>query len=65
MSTGTATFNFAGAKVLVTSGTSGISLRHGNSIADAGAAAANTGTRNSAADCEDEVLAVSVIASCA
>lgn len=55
MSTGTATFNFTGAKVLVTGGTSGIGLATANAFADAGATVTITGTRNSPADYEDDL----------
>jgi NAD(P)-dependent dehydrogenase (short-subunit alcohol dehydrogenase family) len=53
--TGTATFNFAGAKVLITGGTSGIGLATAIAFADAGASVTITGTRAHARDYEDDL----------
>ena len=55
MTTGVATFNFDGAKVLVTGGTSGIGLATANAFADAGAAVTITGTRACRGDYEDNL----------
>jgi NAD(P)-dependent dehydrogenase (short-subunit alcohol dehydrogenase family) len=55
MTAGTATFNFQGAKVLVTGGTSGIGLATAIAFADAGAAVTITGTRASTSDYEDDL----------
>ena len=56
MSTATATYNFNGARVLVTGGTSGIGLATARGFADAGAHVTITGTRDGA-DAYDEDLA--------
>lgn len=50
MSIGTATYNFEGASVLVTGGTSGIGLACATGFAEAGAEVTITGTRDSASD---------------
>jgi len=55
MSTATASFNFSGAKVLVTGGTSGIGLATAMGFADAGASVTITGTRSSVKDYEDDL----------
>ena len=51
----TATFNFTGAKVLVTGGTSGIGLATALAFADAGASVTITGTRSAPTDYEDDL----------
>ncbi|PLW69714.1 SDR family NAD(P)-dependent oxidoreductase [Pseudohalioglobus lutimaris] len=56
MSTATATFNFTGARVLITGGTSGIGLATARGFADAGAHVTITGTREGG-DAYDEDLA--------
>jgi 3-oxoacyl-[acyl-carrier protein] reductase len=55
MSTGTAIFNFTGAKVLVTGGTSGIGLATAVAFAEAGAQVTITGTRASIGDYEENL----------
>lgn len=55
MSKGTATFNFEGAKVLVTGGTSGIGLATATAFAAAGASVTITGTRSRPADYEEDL----------
>ena len=55
MSTGTASFDFTGARVLVTGGTSGIGLGTATAFADAGAAVTITGTRSGPGDYEDDL----------
>jgi 3-oxoacyl-[acyl-carrier protein] reductase len=55
MNIGTATFNFTGAKVLVTGGTSGIGFATATAFADAGANVTITGTRLTAAEYDDDL----------
>lgn len=55
MGTGTANFNFTGAKVLVTGGSSGIGLATAIGFAEAGAKVTITGTRNGAKDYPDDL----------
>lgn len=55
MSIATAIFDFSGAKVLVTGGTSGIGFATATAFADAGASVTITGTRNSPGDYEADL----------
>jgi NAD(P)-dependent dehydrogenase (short-subunit alcohol dehydrogenase family) len=55
LSTATATYNFAGAKVLVTGGTSGIGLATASAFVDAGAAVTITGTRPGLRDYDEDL----------
>jgi 3-oxoacyl-[acyl-carrier protein] reductase len=55
MSQGTASFNFSGARVLITGGTSGIGLATAIGFADAGAEVVITGTRSCAGDYDVEL----------
>ncbi len=55
MPNGTATFDFSGARVLVTGGSSGIGLATASAFADAGAGVTITGTRPAAADYEADL----------
>jgi len=55
MSQNSATFNFSGAKVLVTGGSSGIGLATAKAFADAGAHVTITGTRSSPDDYENDL----------
>lgn len=55
MSTGTATFDFSGAKVLVTGGTSGIGFATATVFADAGAHVTITGTRAASNDYDTDL----------
>jgi NAD(P)-dependent dehydrogenase (short-subunit alcohol dehydrogenase family) len=55
MPNGTATFDFSGARVLVTGGSSGIGLATASAFADAGASVTITGTRPAAADYEADL----------
>jgi NAD(P)-dependent dehydrogenase (short-subunit alcohol dehydrogenase family) len=55
MSTGTAIFNYEGACVLVTGGTSGIGLACARGFADAGAQVTITGTRDCAAAYDEDL----------
>ncbi len=55
MAMGTATFDFSGAKVLVTGGTSGIGLATARGFAAAGAQVTITGTRQAAGDYDDDL----------
>jgi NAD(P)-dependent dehydrogenase (short-subunit alcohol dehydrogenase family) len=57
MSTATATYNFTGARVLVTGGTSGIGLATARGFADAGANVTITGTRDGAAAYDEDLTA--------
>lgn len=57
MSTATATYDFSGAKVLVTGGTSGIGLATAQGFAAARAQVTITGTCGSAADYDDDLSA--------
>lgn len=55
MINGTATYDFSGASVLVTGGTSGIGLATARAFADAGAQVTVTGTRASINDYDDDL----------
>jgi 3-oxoacyl-[acyl-carrier protein] reductase len=55
MTTGTATFDFTGARVLVTGGSSGIGLAIATAFVDAGGHVTITGTRPTAADYEADL----------
>jgi NAD(P)-dependent dehydrogenase (short-subunit alcohol dehydrogenase family) len=55
MSSGTATFDFHGARVLVTGGTSGIGLATATAFAEAGAKVTITGTRMRSSDYTDDL----------
>lgn len=55
MTKGTATFNFDGARVLVTGGTSGIGRATAAAFADAGATVTITGTRPGPGDYDDDL----------
>ena len=57
MATGTANYDFRGASVLVTGGTSGIGLATARAFAEAGASVTITGTRESAPDYEEDLSA--------
>ena len=55
MTSGTAAFDFTGARVLVTGGTSGIGLATASAFAEAGARVTITGTRASSEEYEDNL----------